>query len=63
MACDGRESHSDGHPAMMRNPAPSFIEIDRGPMSSRDVVEAWIIIALLLCATLIGVALDQAIAP
>ena len=45
---------------MMRNRTPCFSEIDRASMSSRDVVEAWVVIALLLCATLVGVILDQA---
>jgi len=45
---------------MMRNRMPAFSEIDRVSMTSRDVVEAWIVIALLLCATLVGVILDQA---
>jgi hypothetical protein len=33
--------------------------IDRAPRVSREVVEAWIIIVLLACATLIGVVLDR----
>jgi hypothetical protein len=32
---------------------------DRGSRVPRDVVEAWIIIVLLACATLIGVVLDR----
>jgi hypothetical protein len=45
---------------MISNRAPAFTSIDRASMSSRDVVEAWVVIALLLCATLVGVVLDQA---
>jgi hypothetical protein len=45
---------------MMRNRTPCFTEIDRATTTSRDVVEAWVVIALLLCATLVGVVLDQA---
>ena len=32
---------------------------ERGPRVPRDVVEAWIIIVLLACATLLGVVLDR----
>ena len=61
MRCTARrDSHRNGHWAMMRNRMPAFSEIDRVSMTSRDVVEAWIVIALLLCATLVGVILDQA---
>jgi hypothetical protein len=46
--------------AMMRNRMPSFEEFPRPEMSMRDVVGAWIIIVVLLAASLIGLVLDKA---
>jgi hypothetical protein len=51
---------STGHRAMTRNRPLSFLEMQHATPPSRDVVEAWIVIILLACATIIGVVLDQA---
>jgi hypothetical protein len=45
---------------MMHNRMPSFEDLPRHAMSMRDVVGAWIIIVVLLVASLIGFVLDRA---